>query len=196
MRPIVILVFVALAGCSSPATPTCDQECQDGVTIRALREGMARIYNKTFPQPLPAGVTPPQDYVPPPVVPNGPQDLMVLCDAVHAVHVVGDAVSDEYQGITTVSLTYDVPGCLSENKNDPTPEGNYSLLITGTLFEVGKLSQGNRVTAVVIRGDGVSFSGTIFDPAIALSETCDVDLVQNGNNVSGRICGRIAGYDQ
>jgi hypothetical protein len=92
-----------------------------------------------------------------------------------------------------VSLTYQVPGCLSENKNDPTPEQNFSLVITGTLTEVGTLGGGN-TNAVVIRGDGVSFSGSVFDPAYEYVETCDLDLVQNGNNVSGRLCGRTAGY--
>jgi hypothetical protein len=204
MRRIEILAIAlaslpAVSGCaisgSSPPEPTCDQACQDGVAIRALRTGMAQLYNAAFPQPLPPGVTPPEGFVPPPWVPSGPQDLLVPCDATHVVHLFGDATSDPTQGVTMVNLTYQVPGCLSENKNDPTPEGNYGLVITGTLTEVGTLG-GNRTNALVIRGDGVSLSGTVFDPAYEYDELCDLDFVQNGGNVSGRLCGRAVGYGQ
>jgi hypothetical protein len=194
---ILALAIACSSGCaisaSPPPTPTCDQACQDGVAIRALRNGMAVVYNKAFPQPIPKGVTPPEGFVPPPLVLPGPQDLHVPCDATHVVHLFGDATSDPNQGVTFVSLTYDVAGCVADNQNDPTPEQNYTLEIAGTLTEIGTLG-GNNTTAVVIRGDSVAFSGSVFHPAYEYVETCELDLVQNGNNVSGRLCGRTVGY--
>jgi hypothetical protein len=41
----------------------------------------------------------------------------------------------------------------------------------------------------------LSFNGTVYDPPVEYHENvCEILAMQNGNNVSGWICGRIAGY--
>jgi hypothetical protein len=41
----------------------------------------------------------------------------------------------------------------------------------------------------------MTFSGTVYDPAIDYEQSnCALDFMQDGNNVSGTVCGRNAGF--
>ncbi len=183
--PSLVTAMAVGAGCgtkaNTPSPPPCDQACQDGIALRALRDGLTIAYNRAFPQPPGAPV------------PNGAQDATVPCDDVHKVHLFGTAVSDPVQAVTSVNLTYDVPGC-PVRATDATADENYALRIAGTVTQTGTVSaQSSAYNALVIRATAVTFSGTVYDPAVSYEQTCSIEVVQNGNNISGRLCGRITG---
>ena len=74
-----------------------------------------------------------------------------------------------------------------------TPERNYNLTMNGTVIEKGTLAMGGPTTALTLKGTGMGFSGTVFDPPVDYVEMdCDVDARQEGNNVTGTVCGRMA----
>jgi hypothetical protein len=203
-------------GCSGkqPArSAPCDQECKDAIALRALREGMRSAFNGRI-QGQDAG---PQHW-------NMPCE-QVVGPAIGSTNIFGTAVSNREQGITKVNLTYEFLSCLVA-RTEAEPELNYNLSLKGTVTEVGTLSaQSTSLNALKIATLGarppdagtdagaedggedggadaggfstISFNGTVYDPPVEYHETgCEILAVQNGDNVSGWICGRIAGYGQ
>jgi hypothetical protein len=192
------LLLLLLAGCGAgprPApAPACDQACQDGVALRALRTAMKIAYNFEVS-----------------TKPVGPQDGTAPCISFDgsrggSVHVFGDAKVNAVQGASIVSLTYDFKDCLYSAPPDPTADQNYSLTLTGQVTENGTISaQPTATTALIIQTmadpstmqptSSLSISGTVYDPAVNyLVSNCALSVVQNGNAVSGALCGRSAGF--
>jgi hypothetical protein len=170
---------------SAPAAATCDQRCQDGVALRALRDVMKFAFNNVL-QGNDAGA----------------QDETSPCEyGVGSADIRGDATSNAQQGATEVHLTYVFHGCLAR-QTEATPELNYNLSLNGTITEDGTLSAVSTSTMALNLGTvdagatpGLSFAGTVYDPAIDYRQAaCPVVAVQNGNNVSGTICGRETGF--
>jgi hypothetical protein len=175
------LSFVAACGGKPPAPPPpCDQACQDGTALRALRETMRVAYNGTL-----MG----QDV--------GPQDGVYQCLMGGTAHVVGTATSNAAQGSTFVDLTYVFRACLHVAIPSPTPERNYRMVLDGTATESGTIAvQPSATTSLAIKSEAMSFAGYVNDPPIDYTEPdCMVDVRQDGNAVSGFFCGgRTAGF--
>lgn len=190
--------LLLVAGCGAgprPApAPACDQACQDGVALRALRTAMKIAYNFEVS-----------------TKPVGPQDGTAPCISFDgsrggSVHVFGDAKVNAVQGASIVSLTYDFKDCLYSAPPDPTAGQNYRLTLTGQVTENGTISvQPTATTALIIQTtvdpatmlptNSLSLSGTVYDPAVDYSvSSCALSVVQNGNAVSGALCGRSAGF--
>ena len=73
---------------------------------------------------------------------------------------------------------------------------NYSVKISGTLTQEGILAvQPTATSALVMKSEGVKLSGTVYDPPIDYTVDCPVELGQNGNKLTGKICGRDAKTD-
>jgi len=190
--------LLLLVGCGAgprPApAPACDQTCQDGVALRALRTAMKIAYNFEV-STKPVGA---QDGTAPCVSFDGSR--------AGSVHVFGDARVNAVQGASIVSLTYDFKNCLYSAPPDPTADQNYSLTLTGQVTETGTISvQPTATTALIIQTvvdpstmqptNSLSVSGTVYDPALNYSfSNCALSVVQNGNAVSGALCGRSAGF--
>jgi len=192
------LLLLLLAGCGAgprpAAAPACDQACQDGVALRALRTAMKIAYNFEVS-----------------TKPVGPQDGTAPCISFDgsrggSVHVFGDAEVNAVQGASIVSLTYDFKDCLYSAPPDPSADQNYSLTLTGQVIENGTISvQPTATTALIIQtvvdsstlqpANSLSASGTVYDPALDyVVSGCALSVVQNGNAVSGALCGRSAGF--
>jgi len=173
--------MAALVGCggnaAEPAKP-CDQQCRDAVVLRAIRETVKWVYNKTL-QGEPVGM----------------HDETMACLTGGTARVSGAAASNPVQGATEVKLVYTFDGCGYFMKQ-AAPERNYALTLTGTITEEGTLAvQPTATTALLMNSDAMSLSGTVYDPAAAYDEaSCPIALAQNGNDVSGMICGRMAGF--
>jgi hypothetical protein len=125
------------------------------------------------------------------------QDASATCLMNGAVQIAGDAGSNPDQGATTVDLNYVFDGCFYQPAKSATHDRNYAMKLNGTVTESGTLSvQPTSTTSLVIRGDDFSFEGTVDDPAVEYRETgCAVDVAQNGNAVSGTLCGRPASFN-
>jgi hypothetical protein len=187
-RSWLLCPLLLLLGCGAgprpAAAPPCDQSCQDGVALLGLRSAMKFAYNyKIATQPV------------------GAQDAMTPCyseDGSHGgtVHIFGDASVNAIQGASIVSLSYDFENCLFSAPPDPTADQNFSLTLTGLVTETGTLSvQPTATTALDLESDSVSVSGTVYDPAVQYSiSNCALSVLQNGNAVSGALCGRSAGF--
>jgi hypothetical protein len=182
-RPLaVVLVALGLAGCNDlapePEVLACDQACRDGVAMRAMREMMKLLYNLTIQGK-----------------PVGPQDHALPCPFGGAARVSGEVSSNAEQGTTEVKLTYEFSACGYLQVDDEANE-NYELKLSGTFRQEGTLTaQSSATTALVIKGEKVSLEGTVHDPPQAYKEQdCTVEMNQNGNSVSGKICGRNAGF--
>jgi hypothetical protein len=183
---ITRIAFAALAlagtvvGCSSgatPAAPKCDQTCMDQTAMLALRQGIKLAYNLTF-QGQPVGM----------------HDLTTDCPLGGSARIFGNATSNPAQGSTSVDLTYVLTKCVYEVKdNDPTR--TFKLTFDGTLTEKGILAvQPSSTTALTIKSDAMTLSGTVSDPAIPYDATaCAMALGQNGSQLSGVFCGRDVG---
>jgi hypothetical protein len=141
----------------------------------------------------------------------GPQDGTAPCvsfDGSQAgtVHVFGDAEVDPIQGASIVSLTYDFKNCLYSAPPDPSADQNFSLTMNGKVTEVGTLSVQPTATTALIIGtvvddstmlptESLSISGTVYDPPLDYTASgCALSVIQNGNSVSGALCGRSAGF--
>ncbi len=161
-----------------PASPSCDSACQDGNALRALRETMKLAFNLTLQGK-----------------PVGHHDETLPCLRGGTVHVVGDATSNAEQGTTEIDLTYDLVDC-SYLQKATTPGANFSMAFKGTVHQKGTLAvQPASTTAVRITSEAMTFKGTVYDPPIDYAaDGCALDLLQNGSNVSGSMCGRDAGF--
>lgn len=174
---------LASAGCGASATsppppPPCDDACKDGVAIKALRETTKLAYNLTF-QGKPVGA----------------HDLVTPCPLGGGARVFGAATSNALQGSTEVKLTYVLAECAYLFKDDDA-EDNYAMTITGTITQEGILAvQPSSTSAVVMKSDLVKMIGTVYDPPLDYAAECPVELGQNGNKLTGTVCGREAHTD-
>jgi hypothetical protein len=184
MRFSFLTVFglaIALAACGStavtppPTAPACDEECKDGVAIKALRETMKLAFNLTLQGK-----------------PVGEHDLTTPCPLGGGVRVIGTATSNATQGATEVRLTYVLADCAYVFKDDDA-EDNYTMKFSGTMTQEGILAvQPSATSALVMKGEMIKLSGTVYDPPLDYEADCPVELGQNGNKLTGKICGRIA----
>jgi hypothetical protein len=183
MKPVFLFGALALVGCGSSTPPplpsaTCDTACADGVVLYALRQTMQFVYNEAL-QGQPAGA----------------QDAGGECLTGTAA-VGGIAVPDGGVGSVGVSLSYELAACQLLRKNT-TPGHNYDLTFAGTVSEektIAVLLNTSTMT-LAIKSDALSFSGTVYDPPMHYEgSNCVVDVTQNGNDVTGTICGRQAGF--
>jgi hypothetical protein len=182
--------------------PPCDTACQDGVAVLGLRELIKDVYNVTL-QAHPVGV----------------QNAMTKCPLGDGTATVtGTATSNADLGTTTVNLTYVFAAC-SYAPVDPDPTHTFSLTFDGTVTEVGTLaSQPSSTTSVIFEsppmddagvsldaGAALRISGTVYAPSIPYATEsdggtsdggatpCALVLDQNGNDISGTLCGRNVG---
>ena len=188
MRRALAISALAVAGCGAgprPApAPPCDQSCQDGSALLGLRSAMKVAYNfKVAAQPV------------------GAQDAMTPCISFDGakggtVHIFGDATVNAEQGASIVSLSYDFEKCLFSAPPDPTAAQNFSLKLTGLVTEQGTISvQPTATTALLIESDSLSVAGTVYDPPVDYAvSNCALSVIQDGNAVSGALCGRRAGF--
>ncbi len=171
------------AGCGTAATPPpkpppCDEECKDGVAIKAIRETTKLAFNLTF-QGKPVGT----------------HDLTTPCPLGGAARVFGTATSNALQGATEVKLTYVLAECKYLFKDDDA-EDNYSMTLTGTMTQEGILAvQPTATSAIIMKSELMKMTGTVYDPPLDYAAECPVELGQNGNKLTGKICGREAQTD-
>jgi hypothetical protein len=182
--------------------PPCDTACQDGVAVLGLRLLIKNVYNFVL-QTKPVG---PQNATTPCPVGNG------------TATVTGTATTNASLGTTTVDLTYVLTNC-GYSLVDTDPTRTFQLTFDGTVTEVGILaSQPSSTTSVILQSPptddaGVAFdggaalriSGTVYSPALSYetqsdggtvdggATPCALVLDQNGNNISGTLCGRNVG---
>lgn len=184
-RSIVLsLSFLALgAGCGSsvsdpPAPPPCDEACKDGVALKALRETMKLAFNLTLQGK-----------------PVGEHDETTPCPLGGSARVFGSATSNALQGATEVKLTYVLTDCRYLFKDDDA-EDNYAMMISGTMTQEGILAvQPSATSALVMKGESMKLIGTVYDPPLEYAADCPIELGQNGNKLTGKICGRDAFSD-
>jgi hypothetical protein len=126
--------------------------------------------------------------------PVGPQDASVPCPLGGGAHVFGTATSNAVQGATNVNLTYALAQC-AYSQEDTDPTQNFNMTVNGQLTEVGTLAvQPTSTTALEIDSTGIDFSGTVYNPPLDYDQkACPLTLAQNGNNLSGLMCGRQVG---
>jgi len=177
-------VLLLLAACGSdpgaaPTSPPCDAACQDSVALRAVREMTKLAYNLLLQGN-----------------PVGPQSANSPCPLGGNVSIVGEASSNADQGATVVSLVYDFDGCAHLEVDDE-PGETYQMTLTGVLTQDGTLAaQPSATTALVMGSDSMTMNGTVYDPPLAYGEEgCALELGQNGNDLSGLMCGREVGVD-
>jgi hypothetical protein len=211
---VAVAMAAASAGCSSnepTPSPPCEDECKDGVALRALREMMKFAYN-TVVQGKPVG----------------PQDGIANLFLSGSAHVFGSATSDPLMGTTTVGLTYEFANAHYVAKDD-SPEQNYDIVIDGTLWQEGTIAiQPSATTALFICGVNVHLVGKVYDPPLPYGSHQDLDagapetdasvckvgmtqnpdggapetdesacavlVTQSGSDVGGYFCGRKAGF--
>jgi hypothetical protein len=176
------LLALAASGCAdeqAEASPPCEQKCQDKSAVRALRETMKLVYNITLQGN-----------------PVGPQDETTPCPLGGSAHVFGTATSNAKFGSTEVDLTYELQACHYLSR-DEEPGENYDMTVTATVTQTGTLAvQPTATTALVMQSAAVTLSGNVYDPPIDYSaDACAVELGQDGNQLSGTICGREVGLD-
>jgi hypothetical protein len=184
-RSVLLLLWLALpvVGCGAaeqaPPSPPCEAACKDKVALRALRETIKLVYNITLQGK-----------------PVGPQDQTTPCPMGGSAHVYGEATSNPVQGATEVDLTYVLDQCGYLQKDDE-PDENYEMVLTGTLVENGTLVvQPTSTSALILSSDSMTFAGTVYDPPLDFNEqACVVQAGQNGNRISGTMCGRKVGLD-
>lgn len=168
----------ACGGGASPAPPPpCDQSCQDATAVLGLRDAMKLVYNLTL-QGKPVGA----------------QDGMTPCPMGGSAHVFGQATSNASQGTTNVQLTYVFTQC-AYMQHTGQPAQSFNTTLDGTIAEMGTLAvQPQTTTALEIMSDSVTITGTVYDPPIAYTATtCALVLAQDGNDLSGMLCGRTVG---
>jgi hypothetical protein len=158
--------------------------------MRAIRETMRWVYNQALPGS-----------------PVGDQDASAQCLMNGTTGIFGDAGADPLQGATWVDLTYVFDGCFYSPSKNATHDRNYAIALSGTLTEHGTLSvQPSSTTSLVIKSMAITLAGTVDDPPVGYTDadagdsdagpvTCALDMAQNGNMVSGTICGRTASYN-
>ncbi len=183
---------VALAGAGLGAAPgcggddagggrrACDQACQDGIAVRALRETVKLAFNLA----VQGG-------------PVGARDATVPCVTGGSVRVHGEVGSNAEQGGTEVRLTYELSGCRYLQREGEDAGQNFAVTFDGSLAQEGLIAvQPTATTSLSMSSASMSFSGDVYDPPLPYEAAgCAVDLVQNRGRVSGTICGRDAGFD-
>ncbi len=102
--------------------------------------------------------------------PVGPQDAKYTCPLGGTAHVFGTATSNAVQGATEVDLPYELEACVLLDR-DTDPKNNYRLATTGTIRQVGTLAvQPTATTALGMRSDAVTITGTVYDPPVPYAE--------------------------
>jgi len=177
-------LLLLLAACGSdvgeaPTSPPCDDECRDRVALRAVREMTKLAYNLLL-QGNPVGM----------------QAEAAPCPLGGAVVIFGEASSNAEQGATVVDLSYGFDGCTHLEVDDE-PDETYRMTLTGFMTQQGTLAaQPSATTALVMQSPSMTMSGTVYDPPLAYGEDgCTLELGQNGNDLSGLMCGREVGVD-
>jgi len=180
---LVAIGLFASAGCgagkSPAAAPPCDQACSDGTALRALRLAMKSGFNRTL-QGNDAGA----------------EDETTPCLGAGTARIHGSIETNAKVGTMDVDLTYDLNACTYLVPPDATPAHNFQMTMTGTVTEKGTLSaQPTATTSLVFGSTAMTFSGTVYDPAIDYEQTsCALDFAQDGNSVAGTLCARSAGF--
>jgi hypothetical protein len=180
--------WLLLSGCGAGAqpdpAPPCDQACLDGTALRGLRETMKLAYNLLI-QGRPVGA----------------QDGSTPCRSSDGsvggkVHVFGEATANAVQGSSFVKLEYEFEECAYAAPPNAIPNQNYSLVVTGHVKQEGTLAvQPSSTTALLIDSDSLRLSGTVYDPPLAYELSgCELAVAQQGNRISGTLCGRNAGF--
>jgi hypothetical protein len=178
-------------GCSDkspPPPPPCEQECRDGVALRALRQAMKFAFNKTL-QGLDTGY-------------HDETTAFVRGSA----RVFGEVTTNAEQGTMKLTgLTYVFSQAVYFQKDDD-PKANFAMGVDGTIKQDGTLAvQPSSPTALVMCSDAITLVGQIYDPLEDYAtpdgpsrpppSACPVELNQNGNSVAGWLCGRQAGFE-
>lgn len=174
------LITIALVACGSgnavtppPTAPPCDEKCQDSIALQAMRETIKLAFNLTF-QGKPVGT----------------YDLAIECPQGGTARVTGMASSNAAQGATNVDITYVLAECGYLRKDDDAKQ-NYNTKITGTITQKGVLAvQPTSTSAVIMKSDSMKIVGTVYDPPDDYDQTCPLELGQNGNRLSGKMCDR------
>jgi hypothetical protein len=169
-------------GCGSsvapaPAPKECNAECQDKITVRATRELLKLAFNLTL-QGKPVGA----------------QNEQAVCPLGGFVRVTGEATANAQQGSTNVNLEYEFFDCVYESKDDDLEE-NYRVTLSGLVGQRGVIAvQPSSTTALQMRSQAVTLSGTVYNPAIPVELTaCTMQLQQDGNELTGTLCERKVG---
>jgi hypothetical protein len=128
--------------------------------------------------------------------PVGEQDEDTECPLGGRARVFGVATSNAVQGATEVDLTYELENCKYLELDDE-PDETYSMTLDGVVTQAGTMAvQPSATTALFMRSDSVTLTGTVYDPPRDFQEeNCVIDVAQNGNDLSGSFCGREAGVD-
>ena len=180
MRGLLFFMVVLGGGCAANASPTappptCDAVCQDGVAVRAVRETMKLAYNLTLQGKA-----------------VGAQDATTPCPQGGTAHVFGTAASNGLQGTTEIQLTYELTDC-AYLQLDTEPKQSYSTVVSGTITQEGILAvQPSASSAVIMKSDAVKVTGTVYNPPLPYDASCPLTMGQDGNALSGTICGRPA----
>ncbi len=180
LSTIILAAALSPLACQADATPPpppppCDEKCQDGIAVKALREMMKLAFNLTFQGK-----------------PVGEHDLSTPCMFGGSARVHGTATSNAIQGATEVRLTYVFTSCGYQFEDDDLDD-NYEMTLDGTITQEGIIAvQPSAASAVVMKSDAMKLTGTVYDPPIDYAAECPVELGQNGNTVTARICGRDA----
>jgi len=180
-RVASLLGIASLLACGggggSSTTPACDAACKDGVALVALRDAIKDVYNLTLQGK-----------------PVGPQMGSTPCLSGGSASVSGTASSNASQGATMVNLTYVFTNC-GYSRIDSDPTQSFNMTLDGTVTEVGTIAvQPSSTTALEFTSSSFSLDGSVYGPPINYAQKgCSVKLAQNGNNLSGILCGRDAG---
>jgi len=114
-----------------------------------------------------------------------------------SARVFGNANANGEQGVTDVNLTYVFTQALYVKK-DTEPDENYVIALDGTITQEGMIAvQPSATTALKMTSESVTLAGTVYDPPIdyhAAEMGCALEILQNGNSVSGKFCGEDAGF--
>jgi hypothetical protein len=174
-------VLVAACGSSGPtpdATP-CDQKCTDGTALRGMRETMKLVFNLTFQGK-----------------PVGEHDYSFPCPLGGKARVFGTAQSNAIQGATEIDLTYELDACKLMQR-DKEPSKNYDIVVSGTVKQKGIIAvQPSATTALGIDSSAMKIEGTVYDPPLPFNEAaCPILFAQDGNRLTGTLCGRPVTID-
>jgi hypothetical protein len=181
VKLVVLCACLAATACgdsATPAAPVCDQACQDGIALRAVREMAKLVFNLTIQGK-----------------PVGPQDATVPCPLGGSARVFGTANANAIQGTVEVDLTYVFEACGYTERDDDAGE-TYALTVSTRVTQKGTFaSQSTATTAVVMQTEAVTLAGTVSNPPLDYRvEACALTLTQNGNDVTGLLCERMAGF--
>jgi hypothetical protein len=125
----------------------------------------------------------------------GDQDATTPCPDGGSAHVYGTASSNSVEGATMVDLTYDFSSCAYHDQ-DTDPTKTFSVTLNGRATEKGTLAvQPSATTAILFASDALDVNGTVYDPAMPYAAAkCPVHATQDGNAVTGTICGRDGSF--